>query len=265
MLISVITVNLNCANGLDATIQSVIAQDFLDFQYIVIDGGSTDESKSIIEKYSCKIDHWVSENDSGIYNAMNKGISAACGKYLLFLNSGDTLYSTTTLADISRHLEDEFDLVYGDILVVKQNSSYRKVYPEKLSFNYFMKDTLPHPGCFIRRALFKSVGLYNENRKIVADWEFFLQAVILSRATYLHVDSIVSNFVYDGISSKDENRAAIGAEKNLILESSKYAHFLIDYYAYCDLKRELDLLKENPFYSLKELAKRYIWKIRKRL
>ena len=100
MKLSIITVNLNNKDGLQKTIDSVISQTFKDFEWIVIDGGSTDGSKELIEKYSDYISYWVSEPDKGVYNAMNKGIQVAKGEYLNFMNSGDSFICETTLQDV---------------------------------------------------------------------------------------------------------------------------------------------------------------------
>ena len=96
-LISIITINFNDKIGLQRTFDSVFAQDFNDFEYIVIDGGSNDGSKELIEENTDKISYWISEPDKGIYNAMNKGIKVANGEYLLFLNSGDKFYNKKSL------------------------------------------------------------------------------------------------------------------------------------------------------------------------
>lgn len=98
--LTIITINLNNKAGLQTTIDSVIAQTYKDFEWIIIDGGSTDGSKELIEKYTNYIKYWVSEPDKGIYNAMNKGIKVAEGEYLQFLNSGDSLFSNSVLSDI---------------------------------------------------------------------------------------------------------------------------------------------------------------------
>ena len=100
MKLSIITINYNNKNGLQKTIDSVISQTFKDFEWIIIDGGSTDGSKELIEKYSQHITYWVSEPDKGIYNAMNKGIKVAKGEYLFFLNSGDYLVQPNTINQI---------------------------------------------------------------------------------------------------------------------------------------------------------------------
>ena len=103
MKFSIITVNFNNKEGLHNTIKSVINQTFRDFEYIVIDGGSTDGSIDILKKYDKYINYWISEKDSGIYNAMNKGISKANGEYLNFMNSGDCFYALDVLEKVSKY------------------------------------------------------------------------------------------------------------------------------------------------------------------
>ena len=98
--ISIITINYNNASGLEKTIRSVVEQTYNEYEYIIIDGASSDKSKEVIQEYQRYIDFWCSEKDSGIYNAMNKGIQKASGEYLLFLNSGDVLNNSAVLADI---------------------------------------------------------------------------------------------------------------------------------------------------------------------
>jgi glycosyltransferase involved in cell wall biosynthesis len=127
--LSIITVNYNNLEGLKKTIESVVSQTWQVFEYIVIDGGSTDGSAAYIEAQSVNIDYWVSEPDNGIYNAMNKGIKAATGEYLLFLNSGDDLTDLKALENNQIHLKEE-DIIYFDINVIKENSLYIKKSPE---------------------------------------------------------------------------------------------------------------------------------------
>ena len=95
--ISIITINYNNASGLEKTIRSVVEQTYNEYEYIIIDGASSDKSKEVIQEYQRYIDFWCSEKDSGIYNAMNKGIQKASGEYLLFLNSGDVLNNSAVL------------------------------------------------------------------------------------------------------------------------------------------------------------------------
>ena len=116
-LISIITVNLNNLEGLKRTMTSVFEQTWQEYEYIIIDGGSTDGSKEYIESFSDKISVWVSEPDAGIYNGMNKGIKVANGEYLLFLNSGDHLFDNRVL-DTNRKFLTLYDLVYFNLNVI---------------------------------------------------------------------------------------------------------------------------------------------------
>lgn len=140
MLFSIITVNLNNYCGLLKTIKSVVEQTFRDYEWIIIDGGSTDGSKQLIEQYSQFISYWVSEPDTGIYNAMNKGIRVSSGDYLLFLNSGDWLASPTVLEDVYK-TAPTVDFVYGDHI---ERDGSRGISPEVISFLRLYQSTICH-------------------------------------------------------------------------------------------------------------------------
>jgi glycosyltransferase involved in cell wall biosynthesis len=114
--LSIITINYNDVLGLKRTLESVTGQIYSNFEYIVINGGSTDGSKELLEKYTDKISYWVSEPDQGIYHAMNKGIEKASGEYLLFMNSGDLFYNSGILKEVVDHIS-KYDLIYFDILI----------------------------------------------------------------------------------------------------------------------------------------------------
>ena len=125
MKLSIITINYNNAIGLKKTIESLIEQSYQEYEYIVIDGGSDDGSKEVIWESLRYVSSWCSEKDTGVYNAMNKGIMRATGEYLLFLNSGDYLYDSTVLEDVTSTLSGE-DIIYGDLLYV-ENGVEREV------------------------------------------------------------------------------------------------------------------------------------------
>ncbi|MBT8324244.1 MAG: glycosyltransferase, partial [Winogradskyella sp.] len=131
--LSIITVNFNNAEGLKKTVDSVTAQTWKDFEYIIIDGSSTDGSTEVIKANKNIIDRWVSEPDEGVYQAMNKGISMANGEYLLFLNSGDHFYKDDVLEKFHKELKEQ-DLIYFNLNVVEGKKDFIKEYPEKLSF-----------------------------------------------------------------------------------------------------------------------------------
>lgn len=211
-LISVITINYNDNRGLERTIKSVQNQNFSNFEHIMIDGNSNDGSKEVIEKYKTQFSYSISESDDGIYNAMNKGIMASKGEYLLFLNSGDDLTDNDALNRISRWLFDS-DIIYCNINVIGINSKKVKKCPEQLSFEYLYSNVPPHQATFTSRKLFDSVGYYDETLKIVSDWKFLILAVCKKNATYKYIDTIISNFYEGGISSVQENKLLLKQER----------------------------------------------------
>ena len=143
MKLSIITINLNNRDGLQKTIDSVVSQTFRDFEWIVIDGGSTDGSKELIEQYADHFSYWVSEPDKGIYNAMNKGIKVAKGEYLQFLNSGDWLVDEKALERCFWH-ESKADIAYGDLWFCNGEEKERYKYPNKLTLKYLYDFSLGH-------------------------------------------------------------------------------------------------------------------------
>ncbi|WP_281637394.1 glycosyltransferase family 2 protein [Flavobacterium marginilacus] len=226
LLISIITINYNNLEGLKKTIQSVTNQTWQEFEYIVIDGGSTDGCAEYIKSQNDKIDYWVSEPDKGIYNAMNKGIVQAKGEYLLFLNSGDHLFNNNVLEN-TNHFLAENDLIYFNLNFVDGAKSWIHKYPERLFFSYFILETLPHPATFIKRKLFDINGFYNEGFKIVSDWKFFIESVCRHNCSYKKIDETLSTYYLDGISSKSENLKMIFDERQLVLKTG-FSAFLDD-------------------------------------
>ena len=199
MKLSVITINYNNCDGLRKTIESVVNQTCYDFEYIIIDGGSTDGSVDVIKEYADKIGYWVSEADNGCYHAMNKGIKVATGEYVIFMNSGDYFYSNEIIADFVASNPTE-DVLCGDMFL---SLGCVNVVPEKLTFRYFFEGNLPHQACFIKTAVQKQYP-YNEDLKIVSDWEFFLKTLILNNGSYRKINKIISFFDFNGISSSNQ-------------------------------------------------------------
>lgn len=202
--ISIITVNFNNKNGLRTTMDSVLGQTFKDYEYIVIDGGSSDGSKEVIAEKADRLAYWCSEKDGGIYNGMNKGVRHASGEYVLFLNSGDRLYDETVLEKISGRL-GEADIVYGDLILYypDENKSVLQPYPDKVTVMYLRDGSLPHPASFIRTAMLKETP-YDEDYRIIADWVFFCKKIVYENCSTQHVSMPVSVFAMDGISNNKE-------------------------------------------------------------
>lgn len=206
MKLSVITINYNNRAGLEKTMESVIHQGFTDFEYIVIDGKSEDGSVDVIEKYKNHLAYWVSEKDKGIYHAQNKGILAAKGEYLLFLNSGDFLCGNDVLERVFSANPGE-DIIYGNMRIDWGNNHVTEgTMPDKISVEHMFADTLWHPVSFIKRSLFDKFGLYNENYKIVADYDFFFKAIIAGGASTRHLAICISQYDTGGLSSKPGNK-----------------------------------------------------------
>ena len=197
MKLSIITVNLNNKDGLRKTAQSIVSQSFKDFEWIVIDGGSTDGSNEIIEQYSKYITYWVSEPDKGIYNAMNKGIVVARGYYLLFLNSGDVLYSQATLSEVFK-LNIEVDILTGQVERMDNHQLLRNY--ESNLFIQLYKDTINHQGTFIKKELFNH-RKYDEDLRLVSDWKFWIESIIGDNASVMVTNLIISKQDMNGVSS----------------------------------------------------------------
>jgi glycosyltransferase involved in cell wall biosynthesis len=252
--LSIITVNKDNADGLKKTIESIKLQIRDDCELIIIDGGSCDISVDILTYNSQNINYWISEPDHGIYEAMNKGIRKANGEYLLFLNSGDCFNDGSIIEKFvgSNPVED---IVAGDLIIKHIEDSDRleiKKSPETITLKYLISDYLPHSGTFIKRSLFNKVGLYNENNKIVSDWEFFLKAFLIHNASYRHLPFPVSIFKTDGISCKPENADLIKNEKLKVLNESfpdllKGYNYITETY---DKSKENDLNIGSRYYRL---------------
>ena len=202
MKLSIITVNYNNKAGLQKTIDSVVAQTWRDFEWIIIDGGSTDGSKELIEQYQQHFAYWCSEPDKGVYNAMNKGIDKARGEYLLFLNSGDALYDEHVLQNVD-DLHLDADIISGQVERM-DNHQLLRVYDNNILKQLFYS-TLNHQGSFIKRKLFDDLA-YEESYRIVSDWKFWLDAIIKNNASLEIINLIVTIQDMTGISSEEPLR-----------------------------------------------------------
>lgn len=174
-------------------------------EYIVIDGNSTDISIKYIKEFEHRIDYWVSEPDTGIYNAMNKGVRAARGEFLLFLNSGDTLVSNDTLAKIIPLLDSYIDIYSAytlDCLEGRLKRSYNGT-PEALHASQLFNHTLSHASTFIKRVLLVNRP-YDEKYRIVSDHKFFLEAYLYDNIKYKQIKEDVSIFEGGGISCNND-------------------------------------------------------------
>ena len=202
--LTILTINYNNKKGLIKTFESIKKQTWSDFEFLVIDGGSTDGCKELIET-NPQINYWVSEKDSGVYNAMNKGILKATGDYIIFMNSGDFFYDEFVLEKIKNQFDSNIDILYGDSVFF--NDKGRKIMkaPKNLTFGFFFDGGLNHQAVFIKRSLFSDYFLYNEAYKICADWEFFIVLICIHNVSQKHLNEIICYYDYSGISAQVEN------------------------------------------------------------
>lgn len=248
MKLSIITVNFNDVTGLERTIKSVISQTFHDFEFIIIDGGSTDGSVSIIKKYEDHINFWVSEQDGGIYPGMNKGLRQAKGEYVNFMNGGDSYHSADVLERIFS-LETNADIITG----AHYGSPHPNVGKKGISLLSLYTGAVDHQASFIRR----EVALrhpYDENFKIVSDWKFFIQALILDNCTFYYTDIIVVDVDMTGISNT--NPKLDRQERNSVLNELFPKRILQDYQLFASIQPEMfePILKICRSHYLKKIT-----------
>lgn len=235
--LSIITVNYNNAGGLARTLKSVSVQTFRDFEYIIIDGGSTDGSVDLIKQFGPIVDYWVSEKDKGVYDAMNKGIERAKGTYCYFLNSGDYLWKDNVLEKVFE-IQNGEDILYGNMIHGGLDTEEKGA--SSISFYDFYTGSIYHQAAFIRRELFTQVGLYNENLKVVADWEFFLKAIFIHKCRIRYVDLPIALYETGGLSFRDPEGNL--RDRKMVLEQY-FPRFIADY-------NELRKLRESDFIGL---------------
>lgn len=198
--VAIITVCRNEAGSIRATIESVLNQTYKRYEYIIIDGASSDGTADIIAEYSSRLAYWVSEPDKGIYDAMNKGVKEASAEYLLFLNGGDRLASVSVLGDVFASVRTA-GILYGDVFKDRGGACDLCRYKDYRITAFFLFDhTLPHPGSFIKRTLFERVGTYDTSFRLSGDYDFFLRAFVRGKSTAEYLPIPISIFDTGGIS-----------------------------------------------------------------
>lgn len=252
--ISIITINFNNRDGLKRTLASVADQTYSNIEYLVIDGGSKDGSVEEIKKFQNFISYWVSESDRGIYHAMNKGVAKSTGDYLLFLNSGDCLHSSSVIADNLCHLRTKEDLVMGQVKFIPSGRiGWDDIsYPLTL-MDFYEGGPVPHQACFIKRVLFDKLQ-YDESLRIVSDWKFFMQAIVFHKCSYKIVKSLISNFEEGGLSA---DRYLCDKERELVLNDLLPKAILSDYARFSNGNEYVENRYNSFFISLRRYNYRY--------
>lgn len=285
MKLSIITINRNNSAGLEKTLRSVNAQTCKDFEHLIIDGASTDDSVNVIENYGLQIAHtaisfqWLSEPDKGIYNAMNKGICMANGDYIHFLNSGDWLVDEFVVERMLKELSGfEFrvsgsesgveatpiDIFVGNKIMVRPDGKVRYGHNDKrpVTALTFYRGTIEHTSAYIRRAMFDVVGMYDETLRIVSDYKWYFDAVLNHNALVVFTDIYVSYFDNTGISST--NLTLDKAERRQVLEQMLPPAVLADYDRYHFAIDQYERMRRYPLlYKLVYLTERILFKLDK--
>lgn len=272
MKLSIITINRNDAAGMEKTMKSVFSQICMDFEYVVIDGASTDGSVEVIKRLASEFEDrikWVSEPDSGIYNAMNKGIRMASGEYIQILNSGDSLVSVDVtdrmLAELERRGKPS--ILYGNM--VKCFPDGHQVVDkcfagQEVTMLGMFTGTLNHNPAYIRRDLFDKYGYYDESLKICSDWKWYLQSIVLGGEVPVYVDLNVTYFDMTGVSETNGSREKIQVERKKVLAELFPRAILSDYETYSQDIYAMRRLHRFPWaYKLVWFLERCLFKVEK--
>ena len=322
MKLSIITINYNNAEGLRKTLASVASQTYAEIEHIIIDGGSTDNSVEVIREYEsslasrlCGVPEnargdlgcssplasrlkWISEKDTGIYNAMNKGIRMATGDYCQFLNSGDMLAADDVtermMAALKAHrckvesveckgmengkadntaphrliasspISNVPTIFYGNMLKVLPNG---KILHDAcnggndVTLDMFYRGCLNHSPAYIKRSLFDKYGMYDESLRICSDWKFYMQSIVLGGETVQYVDIDMTLFDMTGIS--ETNKDLLNNERNQLLKEMVPVGILRDYDNYHFAVDQYKRLKKHHLWGLVYLVERVLFKLEK--
>lgn len=271
MRLSIVTINRNNAFGLEKTLQSVNRQTYRDFEHIVVDGASTDGSVDVIKQLTDDFIQriWVSEQDSGIYNAMNKGLRMAKGDYIQILNSGDILAADDVeermAAFLSSQSSPQPTIFYGNMIKYFPNGRKlrdRCFAGQDITFLGMYTGTLNHNPAWIRRDLFEKYGYYDESLTIVSDWKWYLQAIILGEEKPVYVDMDVTLFDMTGIS--ETNKSLDKEERREVLAELFPKTILADYEHFSFPLEQIKRLQRHPWaYKLVWFLERCLFKVEK--
>lgn len=256
MKFSVITVCYNNRDGLEKTIKSVIGQTCKDYEFIVIDGGSKDGTKELLEQYDDQIDFWCSEPDKGIYNAMNKGVTHAHGDYVIFMNSGDAFYNKDVLDSIKKRNPDK-DIISGYSIRI-DNGGYYHNHSDNI-LRQLIYGAISHQATFIKRGLLVHFP-YDETLKIVSDWKFWIQTIIANNVSFEFIDDKIAIQDMDGIASGDPHATRQKPEREIVL--NEYIPIIIrnelqKYYTIIDspFYKTLNSLKQKNYFLYRCIRK----------
>ena len=200
--VSIITITYNNLDGLKKTRESIISQTYGDYEWIVIDGGSTDGTKEFLQEHADEMSYWCSEKDKGVYNAQNKGTSQASGDYCIYMNAGDTFYDKEVLEKVFSEVHEE-DILYGDWAQVFPDGKKRYIEPsDSVDYAFFFVDNICHQAMFIKTSLLKE-SPYDETYRLYADWAKWTEFAYKGK-TFKYIHQRICYFMMDGMSAENE-------------------------------------------------------------
>lgn len=206
MKISIITISYNSQETIEDTIKSVINQTYKNIEYIIVDGGSTDNTINIINKYKDRISTIISEPDKGIYDAMNKGVNLATGELIGILNSDDFYINENVISEIQKHIKEN-DAIYADLVYVDKentNKTIRYWKSGKYKKGDFLKGWMPpHPTFFLRKSIYEKYGTYNLSLKSAADYELMLRMIHKENISLSYYPEVITKMRVGGQSNSN--------------------------------------------------------------
>ncbi len=218
--ISIITATYNAEKTIESTIQSIIGQTYKNIEYIIIDGGSADNTVNIINKYRPYIHHFVSEKDHGIYDAINKGIALASGDVIGILHADDIFFNNQTIENVAfAFLLENCSAIYGDLYYVNaqdtnkvlRNWKSKHFEPKLLKMGWMP----PHPTLFIKKKVFDEIGIYSLNYKIAADYDFILRLFSNPIYTFKYLPQVITKMRIGGESNKSIHNIILKSKEDL--------------------------------------------------
>lgn len=197
----------NCESTIASTVQSVAEQTYSDVEHVIIDGASTDRTVEVVRSQNARLGTLISEPDRGVYDAFNKGLRAATGDVVAFLNAGDTYASSDVLERVAHEMEKrQLDVLYGDVQIVDPSDSRRilrtmssrSFEPGRLTWGFMP----PHPATFMRRSVHESCGFFDPTYRIAGDFEYCLRMFLEQRARYGHLPQVLTRMLHGGLSNR---------------------------------------------------------------
>ncbi len=226
--ISIVTVVFNSVDSIEKTIFSVVSQNYNNIEYLIIDGGSTDGTLDILEKYKKNIQVMIVEPDLGIYDAMNKSFSLATGEFLIFINAGDTFYSSDLVQNFCNSKLDIKTVYYGDAIIIDNNMEVGR-YGGKFSKKRITHENICHQAIFYPKILYKSMQ-FDLRYKVLSDWIFNIKAFGKFEFAYLNYE--VSNYELKGFSYRKPDWVAMKEVSRIICE-----YLGVSYWLYFEVRK----------------------------